>query len=272
VNLRGRLNLLIAVAALGALAALGASPASASAATETQTLGTVSASMSYDKGGLFFKNVRITISRGGVTTLDQAAPVSPACAECPPNPAFAGKSPAVHILQLDASPEPEVVFDFFTGGLHCCFYAAVFEFKGGAYSGPVQDFGDPGYELADLDGDGRFEFKSGNPGFSYAFGSFASTRFPPQVWQLQNGALVDITRSFPLLIRADIKRLRRQFKKFKSLGIKPLLAAFTADQCMLGDCGKGFALVGKAADKGFLEQPAKFRRHLRPFLKRLGYL
>jgi hypothetical protein len=267
VKRRGRRSLLIA------LVALAAAPSAAVAVTETQALGNVTAQLTYEKSKFgFFKNVRESIFRDGVSMVDQAAPSSPSCAECPAVPAFGGRGKAVAVSQLDATPDPEVIFDLFSGGLHCCFYSQIFSFQGGAYRSLVHDWGDPGYTLFDPDKDGTPEFRSGDPAFAYAFGSFASTRFPPQIWRFSNGVLLDVTRQFPALIQSDARRLKRQFKKLHHLGVKPLLAAFVADRCLLGSCERGFELVAKAKRKGWLSRAAKFEHRLRGFLAKSGYM
>lgn len=257
---------------------LAVAPASAQAITETATSGNVTAQLTYKKAKFgTFKNVREAISRNGATVVDQAAPRAPSCELCGVSPGFNGQTSSVTIANLDASAEPEVIFDLFTGGAHCCFYSHVFSFSGGVYTGVIHEWGDKGYTLADLDGDGKFEFKSFDPAFAYAFGSFASSQFPPQIWKFSGGQFVDVTRQFPALIRADAKRLIRRLKKFRGTGlykftVKQILAAHTADACLLGSCSSGFALVAKTIDRGGVSRGGKFKRRLRKFLTRLGYL
>jgi hypothetical protein len=250
---------------------LAAAPAAASANTETVTAGNVTAELSYTPTGIGYTGVHVKIVRGGVTQIDQPAALSPSCPECGTGPAYGGHGDSVHIVQLDATPDPEVVFDLYTGGAHCCFYSQIFGFKSGSYASTVHDFGDPGYSFFDPENDGKLEFRSGDPRFAYAFGSFASSRFPPQIWRYADGLMLDVTRSYPTLIQADIRRLKRQFKKFKSLGIKSLLAAHAADRFMLNQPIAAFALVHKAKRKGYLDNAGKFLRKLERFLIRTGY-
>src|SRR4029077_10224124 len=133
-------------------------------------------------------NVRETIVRSGVTMVDQPAGASSTCPTgCLPQ--ITRLIPAVQVVQLDASADPEVLFNFFTGGAHCCFYSQVFGFKGAGYAGFTHEWADPGFKLEDLNGDGLPEFLSGDFRFAYVFGSFASTNFPPQIWRYANDAL-----------------------------------------------------------------------------------
>jgi hypothetical protein len=41
--------------------------------------------------------------------------------------------------------------------------------------------------------------------FAYAFTDFADSAFPVQIWNLQNGRLIQTTRNFPGEIRADAR-------------------------------------------------------------------
>lgn len=270
---RGRLTKLTLAAAIAVLAF---APASAHAITETATSGNVTAQLSYDKAKFdTFKNVREAITRNGTPLVNKAAPSPPSCPLCGPDPAFGGRGNSVTIANLDAGTEPEVIFDFFTGGAHCCFYSHVFSFSGGAYTGVLHEWGDEGYTLADLDGDGKPEFKSFDPAFAYAFGSFASSQFPPQIWKFSGGQFLNVTKQFPALIQGDAKRLTRLLKKYKGTHLyrftaKQILAAYTADACLLGSCKTGFALLAKK--KGGIARAGKFKRQLRRFLTRLGYL
>jgi hypothetical protein len=267
---------LLAVAA--ALMVTGAAPSPAHAITETATAGNVTATLSYDKARFGqYANVRETIARGGSTVFDQAAPASPLCPECVPAPALGGRGASVRVLQLDSTPEPEVVFDYFTGGAHCCTYTHVLAFGAGTYAGPIHDWGDAFYELRDLDGNGIPEFDSGDPAFAYAFGAFAAHRFPPQIWNFSGGAFVNVTRQFPAVIQRDASRLRRQLKKFKHRSIfkfvaKPILAAYAADSCLLGDCDAGLAFAAKTAKKAHLRHAGRFRGQLTRFLAKTGYV
>jgi hypothetical protein len=158
---RRRTSLLIALVVTTTLVVFG--PGNASADVQTASSGSTTAELSYTKSGSGFANVRETIIRGGSTLLDQPAGTSSTCQGCQPSvPEFLGRS-AVQVLQLDASPDPEVVFDLFTGGAHCCFYSQIFGYLpgGNTYAGITQEWFDPGYRFEDLSGDGVPEFVSG---------------------------------------------------------------------------------------------------------------
>jgi len=259
-------------------------PAGASAAVESAQLGSTAAQFSYDQSGsgvFQFSNLRVKILRNGVAFVDQPPagyPSFPAGAGLEGvGPAYGGQAPSVHVLQLDSTPDPEIVVDLFTGGAHCCFYSQIFSFSpgGNVYTSIVQDWLDQGYMFKDLDGDGISEFSSRDGRFAYAFGSFAASAFPPQIFKFSNGQMLDVTRQFPAIIRNDLGRQKRQWKKVRTkFDARPPLAAYTADQCLLGTCSKGFNLVNKSIKRGdkFVGGPGKFPGKLRKFLRKEGYL
>ena len=245
--------------------------------SQSASLGNVTATVSYDVNGQGTdSNVRETIVRNGVTMVDQQAGTSSTCPTgCQPQ--ITSLIPAVQVVQLDASADPEVLFNFFTGGAHCCFYSQIFGFVGGGYVGITHEWADPGFALRDLSGDGLPEFVSGDFRFAYVFGSFASTHFPPQIWRYVSGALIDVTRQFPALVAADARTLRRRYRRghkspnFRRFDARQVLLTYAADQCLLGHCAKGFRLARHAVKAGELERGGRYLRNLRRFLRQTGY-
>jgi hypothetical protein len=264
---------------LVAAAMLLGAPAAASAAVESAQLGGTAAQFSYDSGGAGFSNLQLTIIRNGTTLVSQSPDPSPLTGTLQGvGPAYGGQGPSVRVLRLDsATTEPAVVFDLFTGGAHCCFYSQIFVFNPGAgtYSSFTHDWLDQGYTFKDLDGDGIPEFSSVDGNFAYAFGSFAASRYPPQIWRLSGVQLLDVTRQFPDLIRADIRRQKRGLKGVAAkFDLRPPLTALTADECLLGSCSKGFKIVAATIKRGgkILGKPGAFPAKLRKFLRKTGYL
>ncbi len=261
--------------ALIAFAALATFPAAAAAKTEVAALGTVTAELTYEErasGFPEFFNLQERILRGGVVAFSAPSPPSSSCPDgCPALPAFAGRANAVKVVQLDATPEPEVIYDYFTGGAHCCFYSHILRYQAGAYTGMLHDWLDPGYTLQELNGDTIPEFVSADGRFGYVFGSFAGSRFPPQIWRYENGLLADVTRQFPDRIKAAARKLRRTYKRNPDrLGVEQVLLGYTADECLLGSCGPGFKLIKQAAKGDFVK--ARFLSQVKRFLGKVGYL
>src|SRR5689334_19050793 len=140
---------------VAALALICVLPAGASAATKTETasLGQVAVTLSYDTGRAQYdvSNTRIAIARGGTTVLNQA--VADPCAQCAVVPAgVTGGGSSLTIRDLDGDGEPEVLFDIYTGGAHCCSYTWIYRFTGSTYTGLPATWGDTGYTLVDLNG------------------------------------------------------------------------------------------------------------------------
>ena len=112
---------------------------------------------------------------------------------------------AVRVRDLDRDGEPEVLVDLYSGGAHCCFYTDVYRYvaRSRTYRPTVGYWGDLSPRLADLGGDGRPEFRTGDDRFAYVFGSFAASAFPIRILRFDHGRFVDVTRHFPRLVRRD---------------------------------------------------------------------
>ena len=275
---------ILAVAAVAAVFAVLA-PA-ASATVETATSGQVQAQLSYTKNGDFdYSDVRIKITRGGTTVLDEAVPGP--CQDCQPMPAGHAETSSLTLKDLDKDGEPEAIVDLFTGGAHCCLVSVIYGYNAGSntYGHLLQDWRDPGYTLTDLNHDGRPEFRSSDALFAYRFSAYVFSAFPIQIWHYQAGRMIDVTRSFPKLIKKDAKLQLHFYKSArgkKDLDVRGDLAAYTADEYLLGK-SKGDAawrLLKRANKRGELHGPtgdslpkgSRYLRKLRHFLKNLGYI
>jgi hypothetical protein len=236
------------LALLGALVAglLAAAPASANdAGSVTHAAGDTSATLEWDRADYGIGNPRLHVVRAGVRYDITIADV---CQEgCILVADDASTKPAdsmVKVADLDGDGEPEVLVDSFSGGAHCCFTTRVLTFNGTGYTPTDIEWRDVSYHLTDADGDGRPELVGADPVFSGAFTAYAASAFPPMVLQVERGATVDVTRRFPALIRADAKaRLRDLRKARKGDEVRGILAAYVADQYLLGRGAKGTAEV-----------------------------
>jgi hypothetical protein len=262
-------------------------PAAASAAvkTETVTNGAVKAVLTYKVGpGRFnVSGTHLAIVRSGVTLLDTDVPEP--CNGCGIMPAGSGGGTAksLQVADLDGDGEPEVLLDIFTGGAHCCLDTWIYRLTGTSYTGTPARWGDVGYSLKDLNRDGIPELKSADDRFAYAFTSFAESWFPPRVWQFRAGKLTDVTRNYPALIRADVKQTLRLYhsKHRRTLDLRGVIAAYVADQYLLGHGSAGWKLVRSARKLGLVNglgkgdpwpHGARYVRSLRKFLRRNGYI
>jgi hypothetical protein len=269
--------------ALVAAALLVAAPA-ALATTETASSGSVSASFSYTKKSDFeWQGLHLKIVRAGQTALD--APTPPSCmgqTACGFAPAGVGLRPSLHVLDLDRDGEPEVVVDLFSGGAHCCWYGVIYKYApaSGTYSALENNFGEP-YTLKDLNGDGIVELQGYDLRFDEAFTSHAASLQPITIFDFRAGMLVDVTRSFPTLIakdaRADLKIYKR-FRGRRDQDVRGILAAWAADEYLLGRKKTANSVLSHALHRGELSRPGggfpagkRYVRRLRKLLAKYGY-
>ena len=117
-----------------------------------------------------------------------------------------------------------------------------------------------------------------------AFGCNACGPQPIRIWQYRDGKLRKATREFKGLVRADSRRARRGYLRNRHRGAeyaKSFLTPYTADLCLLGQCGKGLRTVrgairrGELSHRSDLDTPPygnEFLAALRRLLRRYGYL
>jgi hypothetical protein len=263
-----------------AVVALAAAAPAALAQTETASSGAVTATLSYDhvQNAFEYTNMELTISRGGTQVL-AADPTfgdcdSPYCA-----PAGFGNRKSVLVQDLDADGEPEVIVDLYTGGAHCCYVSRFYRWDGTGYVSADRNFGDPGYRIADLDGDGVQELIGRDYRFGYAFTAFAFSLMPVRIYHLTAGTWQLVTTRFPDQIRADAKAAWKTFTKIsRNEEPRGAIAAWTADQLMLGHRSSATRTLHRLARQGRLpgdgfppKSQQKFVRTLLAFLGKRGY-
>ncbi|HET6507593.1 MAG TPA: hypothetical protein VFG42_12460 [Baekduia sp.] len=225
-----------AVAALVALLAPGAAFAD-DAGSVTHTSGAVTATIAWDRAELGVGDPRLFVVRQGVRyDLTIADVCEEGCILVPDDdPGDASGSSILKVADLDGDGEPEVLVDTFSGGAHCCLTARLLTWNGTGYTPKDFNYGDVGYQLKDLDHDGRPELVGCDPVFSGAFTAFAASAFPPLVLHVERGRFVDVTRRFPSLVRKDAAARRKDLRKAKKGDdVRGILAAYVADQYLLG--------------------------------------
>lgn len=230
------------------------------------------------------RGVRMQIWRDGVKVLDRA-PIVP-CGGCRPIPLPEGTPmKPVNVVQLDATPEPEVVFTLLSPGAHCCAYSVIFRWDEGLqrYLSTTHNFLDSIQVLEDLRHNGIPVFVDTDTRMAYQFSCYICAWYPPQIWEYEDGRLVDATRSFPRQVKRALKMsmgfYRRVAGEYDARGI---LTTIVAEHCLLGRCDSGFALVRRALHAGHLrvfdrrmEIGPHGRRYvpaLRRLLNKLGYV
>jgi hypothetical protein len=184
------------------------------------------------------------------------------------------------VKDLDGDGESEIVLDLHWGGAHCCWWSRIYRWRTCAnkYAPAVHFWGDVAYRLADLDNDRRGEFVTADTRFAYSFASFAESSFPLQIWTYRSGRLVDTTQQYLSLIRRDAAKQWRRYgiARRTERNVLGVLAAWTADKCLLGLGGEALAQLHSLAAAGGLDDQGwgsahRYIRELRVFLRRTGY-
>jgi hypothetical protein len=256
----------LALACLAALV-LASTAAAAPVKTKTASSGSVRATVSWQPVKYFIaKDVRLSIVRGGRTW--RSAKLGPSTPW------------AIKARDLDGDGEPEVLVDFYTGGAHCCLFTRIFRHTPSGYVAFRHLWGDPSYRLRDLARDGSPELVSADDHFAYAFTSYAGSALPVQVWRYRAGRLVDVTRSFPAVVRKDAATWWKAYEDERSTvdsDPRGVLAAWMADQYLLGQEDAGWATLAQINADGELVGdtiwPAgdAYLAKLRKFLTAHGY-
>jgi hypothetical protein len=234
-----------------AFSLIAAAPADAQVAAGSKTLtsGPVTATLSW-KGGetIVATDPHLRIDRDGATLLERDL-----AKECQLCNGVGAPAEALHLTDLDADGEPEVLVDLYTGGAHCCATALIWFYDGSRYRRRVLGLGDQGYRLKDLDADRRPEIITADDRFAYAFTAFAYSWFPPLVYDWRDHGFVDVTRRFPDRIRADLAAIRKLLPRARREGDpRGLVAAYVADEYLLGRAKAARAYLQRALRRGDL--------------------
>lgn len=215
-------------------------PTDAYGAIQTDASGNVRAALAYNETSPYrhVKDLGLAIVRDGQRVYDQAV-TAVGCVEPTCLPARSGR--AVSVRDLDGDGEPEVVVDLFWGGTHCCHIAKIFAFDGTGYRLALErNWGDPHYDLTDLNGDTVPELVGRDGRFSGDFTGHAGTGWPVMIWRYAGGRLHDVTREFPEKMEADGDYWLKQY--FRTRRTSPstgdgglgLLAAWAGNEYRLG--------------------------------------
>ncbi len=264
--------------ALPAQAAGGAPPAKHVRAASAG----VAVDLSYRRDGDRYRDLRIAIRRRGRLVLSGPL-IAVGCKDC----AISGFSTIIgnplKIRDLDADDEPEVLVDLYSGGAHCCWLTVFLRFDGRTYRKTTTVWGDPSYELRDLDGDGRPELVSADDRFAYQFTYYAASALPVQIWHYDHGARTDVTARYPAVVRSDAATLWAGYihdRSDEKADVRGVLAAWLADEYRLGLADEGWSKIRAAFARGELSAPRvdplwpagqKYLSALRSFLAKSGY-
>jgi hypothetical protein len=184
------------------------------------------------------------------------------------------------VRDLDGYREPEVLVVVYWGGAYCCAWSRVYRLVGQRYLPSLHWWGnvDAVPRLRDLNADGRPEFVS-KDGCFQVLTAYVAAFYPIQLWAYEQGKFRDVTRSYPRRI-ADARRHWRYYVSHRrNRTVRYVLAAWAADQYMLGRGAVAERGLQQALKRGDLDRdiggprdPAAFLRSLKRFLRSTGYL
>ena len=219
-------------------------PAAALASGESRAVVTASVGVAGGRAGS--GSLVLAITRNGRAVYSRAVNAAGCRRQCSDVAVPPGKS-VLHVVDLDADGEPEVVLGLFTGGANCCFIDQVFAFHAGAhtYVKSEHNFLNAGASLATLNG--RRVFRSGDSRITEA--GFT-----------------------------DAAKWKRLFDHHLSNGVG-LIAAWAADEDLLGRSALVDATLKRLAAQHKLRTPLGLPHHsetlfvtqLQKLLRRLGY-
>jgi hypothetical protein len=131
--------------------------------------------------------------------------------------------------------------------------------------------------VRDADGDGKPEFHAHEEKWA-GWGGRAGFSSPVKVWAYADGALHNVTRSFPAEVQADQATHFQVFQECAKAGdmcARDAMATYVGDAYVLGQGEAATAVAQAAADAGQLDGPdddgADFLVQLRDLLRRDGY-
>jgi hypothetical protein len=190
------------------------------------------------------------------------------------------KPSSVSFHDLNGDGTPELILVLWTGGAHCCYLDQIFDFSFQPAHKTEIDFRDSGARTTIVNG--RVILLSADDRFDYAFTDYADSASPVQIWQYRMGTLVDTTRSFPGVISSDAAHWWSRYlatrTSTKDNDVRGILAAWAADESLLGDGASAQAKLLKIAAGGDLDhgsgspKGAAYVASLWKFLGSHGYL
>lgn len=180
--------------------------------------------------------------------------------------------------RLDRSGARYVMLRGYTGGLHCC--SEQYVIAPDARHPRVNLLGDfdaaPSSveETRDIDGDGRIDFLRNDSAFDYAFAGYQASEMPPQVWNLIDGRLVDVSSTLPF--RAIFVRFMAGERETCLQG-EPMVrdaacAAYVAAAARIGEFVPAWRLMLGAYVRDDVFEGRTFPQRLRSFLMAHRYI
>ena len=254
-------------------------PTAALATTQTASSGSVVATFTFQGSPASgFSRLSLEVTRAGQVLYDRPVSSRNCPSGCWPG---GGNADSVHVLDVDANGEPEVVLQLYSGGADCCYTDQVFSFDSAAnsYVETQRNFFSAVAKLEDLGHDDKFEFVSADGRFAGVFTDNASSGLPVQIFDFAERKFTDVTRHYAALIKQDAARWWGLFQSNLANGVG-YIAAWAADEDLLGRESHVSTTLDEQAKKGnlrnldpqVLPSGRAFIDKLEKFLREHGYV
>jgi hypothetical protein len=217
----------------------------------------------------------------GVPTLYHGAVTNRACGTgCMVSTAPA--DPPLRFAPLDGRGSADLLVNLYSGGANCCTLLDLFR-SSAALNGlyvlsASHNFTYAGYRLEKIGS--RYVFVTADPSFETVFTDFAASGLPLQILRLSGVKFLDVTSSYPTLLRRDAARWLVAYRRTKGSNDVGLIAAWAADEAGLGRWNSAHAYLVSQARAGRLrstlfphtESGLRFVSQLETLMRREGYL
>ncbi|HVC72065.1 MAG TPA: hypothetical protein VNC61_17565 [Acidimicrobiales bacterium] len=264
---------------------------SATRFTTTTSLGPVTATLAATTGGppqgSGLSDAVVTVAEGASHFTEAVTPPAQAngdvvLSSLAPLPADAVTTPqtpnddALCLVHFPGDAGPTLLIGLDTGYAHCCTVVRALTVSPTGLAAPVDmNTMNAPASLTTSPTDGGPLIVTADNAFAYQFTSFAFSGLPIRLLRFTGGAFVDVTKLNPDLVTTDARRWMTAFNANATNGLG-LLAAWVADECVLGHAPSAYAtlngllaggkLVGPTAPQG-----AAYVAALKAFLTQHGY-
>ena len=245
--------------------------------------GATRAEVSYEEQDFYINNVRLFILRDGKPILEQPIFVKKTDPKTSANNEeitnFLGVSEP-KIIDLDGDNYKEIILSVSSRGAHCCSYTLIYTYnpENDSYNRLQVDWGNfPSTgKIEDIDENGTPEFIARDDRFSGEFAGYAGSFRPIQIWQYQDGKIINTTQNYPKIIYNDAyqfwqiynNELRVQPETNRQL-IQSVFAAYLANKYLLNQQQDGWKRIRQLYNFSDRQQ---YFTHLEKFLKEAGYI
>jgi len=120
---------------------------------------------------------------------------------------------------LDSNGRKEILIETYSGGAHCCSSLYIGRIKGNSFKYiDTIYWGNCGFEIKDLNNDGRKEIIGCSDMFAYYFTNFADSRFPIVIYSFSNNRVHIANDEFDAVINKEIKEIKAELQDYLKKG------------------------------------------------------